>query len=80
MGPYRDFSIYLFDFFDSYWITLLVYILGVAVVLALGFQFNYILQLVMYKEEAKKEKSETDVLELEQIEENSELENNQVVE
>ena len=55
MGPYQDFSIYMFDFFDSYWVTLLVYVLGVALVLALGFQFNYILQLLKYKEEHKKD-------------------------
>ncbi len=59
MGPYQDFSIYMFDFFDSYWVTLLVYVLGVALVLALGFQFNYILQLLKYKEEHKKDNKQS---------------------
>lgn len=46
MGPYSNYGIYMFHFFDSYWLTLLVYLLGVGIVLALGFEFNYILKLL----------------------------------
>ena len=61
MGPYRNFAIYMFDFFDSYWITLLVYVLGVGLVLSLGFEFNYILQLLNYKADAKKDLTHEEV-------------------
>ena len=44
MGPYSNFSIYMFDFFDDYWITLLAYLIGIFVVLAIGYQSNYLLQ------------------------------------
>ena len=75
MGPYRNFSIYMFDFFDSYWITLLVYLLGVGLVLSLGFEFNYILQILNYKHEIKKEiileKEESE--QTDSIDENSEV-------
>ena len=55
MGPYRQYGIYMFRFFDTYWMTLLVYLLGVGVVLSLGFEFNYILQILNHHEETKQE-------------------------
>lgn len=57
MGPHRDYGIYMFNLFNSYWTTLIVYLLGVGLVLALGFEFNYILQILNNYEEAKNEKN-----------------------
>ena len=43
MCPYGGYSIYMFNLFEEYWATLLAYVLGVFVVLAIGFEFNYAL-------------------------------------
>lgn len=43
MGPYGKYSIYMFNLFDSYWLTLFVYLLGVSLVLMLGYGFNYVI-------------------------------------
>ena len=52
MGPYSKFGIYMFKLFDSYWVTLLVYLFGVALVLSLGYGFNLIIsKLTTHKEE-----------------------------
>ena len=52
MGPYSKFGIYMFKLFDSYWVTLLVYLFGVALVLSLGYGFNLIIsKLTTHNEE-----------------------------
>ena len=65
----------MFYFFDSYWITLLVYLLGVGLVLSLRFELHYILQILNYKHEIKKEitleKEESE--QTDSIDENSEV-------
>lgn len=61
MGPYSDYGIYMFDLFNSYWMTLIVYLLGVGVVLSLGFEFNYILQILNNYEETKIENREMNI-------------------
>ncbi len=43
MGYYRNFRIYGVRFFDSYWITLLGYLLGVCFVFLLGYEWGYML-------------------------------------
>ena len=51
MGPYSKYAIYMFKFFNTYWMTLLVYVLGVSVVLAIGFGSNYALYKLSRHEE-----------------------------
>lgn len=41
MNPYGGYSIYMFNFFEEYWATLLAYFIGIFVVLCLGFGINY---------------------------------------
>ncbi len=43
LGYYSDFGIYTLDLFDSYWLTLLVYLAGVFTVVILGFGVNKLL-------------------------------------
>ncbi len=46
MNPYGGYSIYMFNFFEDYWATLLAYVVGIFGVLALGFGSNYLLNKV----------------------------------
>lgn len=43
MNPYGGYSIYMFNLFEDYWATLLAYIVGIFVVLCLGFGINYLM-------------------------------------
>ena len=52
----------MFKLFDSSWLTLVVYLLGVGVVLALGFEFNYILQILNHHEDVKTEVNNVEVV------------------
>ncbi len=58
MGPFSNFGIYMFRLFDSYWANLLAYLLGVALVLSIGFEFNYILKKLNTQKVATKEEIE----------------------
>ena len=71
MNPYGGYSIYMFNFFEDYWATLLAYIVGIFGVLALGFGMNYLLNKVSgnklaFDIEAEEEEQQVDS---EQIEE-----------
>lgn len=43
MDPYNGASIYMFDFFSNFYVTLIAYYLGIALVLILGFQLGYLM-------------------------------------
>ena len=44
MGYYANYGIYMIRIFETYWATLIVYILGVFLVLMLGYEYVYILK------------------------------------
>ncbi len=44
MDPYGKSSIYMFDFFSNFYVTLVAYYLGIAAVLILGFQLGYLME------------------------------------
>ena len=43
MNPYGKASIYMFDFFSNFYVTLIAYYFGIAVVLIIGYQLTYFL-------------------------------------
>lgn len=64
MGYYSKYGIYMIRIFETYWATLIAYIFGVALVLILGYEFNYlILRLSSFNKNFKnkpvKEKKDT---------------------
>ncbi len=63
MGYYRNFRIYGVRFFDSYWLTLLAYLLGVCFVFLLGYESGQILLKF-----AKRDSDETVIAEIPKIE------------
>ena len=53
MGYYSNYGIYMIRIFESYWSTLIVYILGIFLVLMLGFEYLLLLKKISNSDNAK---------------------------
>ena len=55
MGYYSNYGIYMIRIFETYWATLAAYLLGVALVLMLGFEYGLLLTKLNKANSSKEE-------------------------